>query len=71
MQSGNPNEKTVDLAALTSRLGRPDHDQQAVAAFADSQGPWTEAEASLIEHVWANTDDETGVYTDPERDQLI
>jgi hypothetical protein len=60
----NRNEKTVDLAELTSRLGRPDHEQQGVAAFADSQGPWTEGEATLIERVWANTDDETGIYTE-------
>src|SRR5687768_1545841 len=50
----NRNEKTIDLAELTKCLGRPDHEQQAVAAFADSQGPWTEDEATLIEHVWAN-----------------
>lgn len=67
MQSSNPNPnaKTVDLAELTSRLGRPAHEQQAVAAFADSPGPWTEAEAGIVEHVWANTDDETGIYAEP------
>jgi hypothetical protein len=59
-------EKTVDLAELTSRLGRPAHEQQGVAAFADSQGPWTEGEAQLIERVWAGTDPETGVYTEDE-----
>ena len=58
-------EKTVDLAELTKRLGEPEHRQQGVAHFADSSGPWTEAEAELIERVWAGTDPETGVYTDP------
>lgn len=55
--------KTIDLAELTSRLGRPDHEQQGVAAFADSQGPWTEDEAAEIAHVWEHTDPETGVYS--------
>jgi hypothetical protein len=64
--SQNPDEKTVDLAELTRWLGEPEHRAQGVAHFADSYGPWTEAEVQLIERVWANTDAETGVYTDPE-----
>jgi hypothetical protein len=56
---------TVDLAQLTERMGRPASDQQAVAAFADSSGPWTEDEAAELVHVWQHTDAETGVYTAP------
>lgn len=67
--SKNPNEKTVDLAELTRRLGEPEHRQQGIAYFFDSLGPWTEAEAQLIERVWAGTDPDTGVWAaigDPE-----
>ena len=62
-----PTEKTVDLAELTRRCGEPDHRQQGIAAFADSLGPWTEAEADLIVRIWTNTDSETGVYTEPQK----
>jgi hypothetical protein len=62
-----PTEKIVDLAELTRRCGEPEHRQHGIAAFADSQGPWTEAEADLIVRVWTNTDSETGVYVDPEQ----
>jgi hypothetical protein len=66
--STNPDAKTVDLAELTRRLGEPEHRQQGVAHFADSAGPWTEAEATLIEQVWYGTDPEAGVYQQPETD---
>jgi hypothetical protein len=64
-------EKTIDLAELTRRCGEPEHRQQLIAAFADGLGPWTLTEAREISHAWTYTDAETGVYTDPERDQLI
>jgi hypothetical protein len=53
-----PNEKTVDLAELTRRLGEPDHRQPLVADFADSSGPWTEDEADIVHRAWINADDD-------------
>ena len=55
---------TVELPELTERMGLPASQQQAVAAFVDGKGPWTEDEAAELVKVWQNTNAE-GVYVSP------
>lgn len=50
----------VDLAEMTRRLGLPDDQQSAVAAFMGSSGPWTEQEARELMRIYRNT--HNGVY---------
>lgn len=48
------NTKSVTLADLTTRLGLPDHEQSAVAAWTgDPYGTtWTEDEAEMFLEAW-------------------
>lgn len=59
-------QKTVTLADLAQRLGIEPAGQQALAGFVGASGPWTEAEAQELEHVWQHTDPRTGIYQEPQ-----